>query len=144
MRGCSYRGNSGYSPFQCACPPPNLLFNIRMYIYYRAFCINLPVTASQSQQSSVFVVYLQTKLCAYISFVPMVIFLIISSVSQWFWCALGWCAFLGFKWPPPPLPPSGFIYTPFPHKHFLAIVNATLMIWNISLFHYTFIIIFQG
>lgn len=23
------------------------------------------------------------------------------TVSQWFWCALGWCAFLGFKWPPP-------------------------------------------
>lgn len=38
--------------------------------------LHLPV--SQSQQSSVFVVYLQTKLCAYISFVPLVIFFIIS------------------------------------------------------------------
>lgn len=145
MRGCSYRGNSGYSPFQCACPPPNLLCNIRVYIFIGRFAF----TCHSESIAAVF------SFCCLPSDKTMRLHFICSfgyivhnfqTVSQWFWCALGWCAFLGFKWPPPP-PLAGFrvyLYAPFPHKHFLAIVNATLMIWNISLFHYTFIIIFQG
>lgn len=126
MRGCFYRGNSGYSPFQCACPPPNLLFNIRMYIYYRAFCIYLSQRVNRSSLQFLLFTFRQNYALTFHLFLWLYFLLFPDCIPMILVCVRLVCLPGGLNGPSPPL--SWFIYAPFPHKHFLAIVNATLMI----------------